>query len=273
MEQILSAADPRIADFSDIREAELSRSRGIFIAEGTEVVRTFVEKSNYLPRAVLVAERHLEPMREILSRAEARGAAVYFASQELVSAIAGFDLHRGCLASGSRATIPSRDSLLDTLPDDATVLVLEALANHDNIGSLFRSAAAFGANAIFLDPRCADPLYRKSIRVSMGAALTVPFARLDPLVESLDILAAHQFELWALTPDAGAEDLRALAAAPGPKKRRALLLGTEGFGLSTEASSRAHRRVKIDIAREVDSLNVAVAGAIALFALVPPKRR
>jgi tRNA G18 (ribose-2'-O)-methylase SpoU len=269
VERILSADDPRIEDFRNIREAELARSRGIFIAEGTEVVRTMIARSRHPARAVLLAERHWENMREILARAETGGAKIYVASQEVLSTIAGFDLHRGCLASGSRNMIWSADSLLSSLPESATVLVLEGLSNHDNVGSLFRSAAAFGASAVFLDPQCADPLYRKSIRVSMGTALTVPFARFDTPLQALDDLAARGFELWALTPGENAEDLRALASGTGGKKR-ALMLGTEGTGLGKEALARAHRRVKIVIDREVDSLNVAVAGAIALFALVPP---
>lgn len=260
MERIESPEDPRISDFKNIREAELARTSGVFIAEGTNVVRTLVLASHFSTRAVLIAERHLDSMREVVEKSPR----TFVAEQEVLNAIAGFDLHRGCLASGERGSIPTADQLLDQLPPTSTILVLEELANHDNIGALFRNAAALGAKAILLDPRSADPLYRKAIRVSMGAALTVPFARLQPYPQSLETLKKRGFELWALTPAAGSESLER-AAGGKISARIALLCGTEGAGLSKDALDRADRRVRIDIEEHVDSLNVATAAAIALY--------
>lgn len=264
MERIESPEDPRISDFRNIREADLARNSGVFIAEGVNVVRTLVTASHFSTRAILIAERHLESMRDVLEKAPR----VFVARQEVLNAIAGFDLHRGCLASGERASSLDAETLLDRLPAEATILVLEELANHDNVGALFRNAAALGAKAILLDPRSADPLYRKSIRVSMGAALTVPFARLPAYPQSLETLKARGFELWALTPAAGSESLEKVSAG----HRVALLCGTEGAGLSKDALDRADRRVRIDIEEDVDSLNVATAAAIALYRIRVQRR-
>lgn len=252
MERVESSDDPRIADFVNIREA---RSEELFIAEGTHVVRTLVLASRFATRAILLADRLLEPMRDVLERASP-ATKIFVASQEVLNAIAGFDLHRGCLASGERSAIPTAEQVIADLPQDAVVLALEELANHDNVGAMFRNAAAFGASAIFLDERSADPLYRKAIRVSMGAALRVPFARVASIAS-----LAEKFELWALTP---ADDAEELAPAAVPRGRLALAFGTEGTGLSAATMAAAKRRVRIDIEAGVDSINVATAAAVAL---------
>jgi tRNA G18 (ribose-2'-O)-methylase SpoU len=270
LERITSPDDPRIADFANIREAELVRARGVFIAEGVEVVRAMVAASRFPLRSILIAERHLEPMSDVLERANAP---VYVAPQEVLSAIAGFDLHRGCLAAGERSAIPGAESLLKDLPARATIVAAEAIANHDNVGAIFRNAAAFGAEAVLLDPRCADPLYRKAIRVSMGHVLRLPFARLDPWPDALDRLRAEGFALWALSPRATLELGAWLADGDPPPPRVALLFGTEGEGLSAPALARAEIHARIEMAEGVDSLNVATAAAVALFAMRAKERR
>jgi tRNA G18 (ribose-2'-O)-methylase SpoU len=262
MERIERADDPRVEDFRDIREAELVKRRGIFIAEGTEVVRTLVLSSRFAPRAILLAERHIDAMADVIAAASAP---VYVVAQEVMNELAGFDIHRGCLASGDRGIEPRVE---DLLAGARTVIVLEALANHDNVGAIFRHAAAFAASPVLLDPRTADPLYRKAIRVSMGASLRVPFARATPWPEAIELLRARGFAIWALTPRPDALDLAAwIKRAEAPPQKVALLLGTEGQGLSEGALARATERVRIPIAEGVDSLNVATAAAIALFAI------
>jgi tRNA G18 (ribose-2'-O)-methylase SpoU len=193
---------------------------------------------------------------------------LYVAPKSVMSAVAGFDLHRGCLALGEPSALLSLPSALEAATRSKTVLVLEAIANHDNVGASFRNARGFGVGAIFLDPRCADPLYRKAIRVSMGATLTVPFARMADWPGDLSKLEASGFSLAALTPRADAIDLVELARGSGaPPSKIALVLGTEGEGLSSEVLERAHYRWRIPMAEGADSLNVAVASAVALFAL------
>jgi tRNA G18 (ribose-2'-O)-methylase SpoU len=259
------ADDPQVADYVDVQEASLARRAGAFIAEGTELVRTMIHRSRHPVRSVLVSEKRLEAMREDLGLLDAR-VPIYVAAQPVMNAIAGFDIHRGCLAIGERSAIPGADELLASIedPGGSVLIVLEGLANHDNLGGVFRNAAAFGARAVLLDPTCADPLYRKAIRVSMGAALTVPFARLSPWPDALAVLRDRGYRVAALTPAPDAEDLR---RAPIEGSRWALLLGTEGVGLTPAALARADRRWRIAIEPVVDSLNVATAAGIALFAL------
>jgi tRNA G18 (ribose-2'-O)-methylase SpoU len=258
------ADDPRVADYRDVKEAKLFVERGVFVAEGIEVVRTLLTKSRFPVRSVFCTDRLLPRVL-----ADAGDALVYVADGEVLSEVAGFDVHRGCLALGERPGAEQGPDVLTGLSNRSVVLVLEALSNHDNVGAVFRNARGFGAGAVLLDPSCADPLYRKAIRVSMGAVLTVPFARLSPWPEALDRLDAKGCALWAFTPSTGAEDLAALASGraapiPGPL---ALVFGTEGAGLSEAVLARASRRWRIPMAEGADSLNVAVASAVALFAI------
>jgi tRNA G18 (ribose-2'-O)-methylase SpoU len=176
--------------------------------------------------------------------------------------ITGFEVHRGALAAMARHA--ERDPV-DLLSWAVRVLVLEDLVSHTNLGAVFRSAAALGMDAVLLSPRCADPLYRRSVRVSMGEVFAVPYARLDPWPAGLDLLTERGFELLALTPALDAADLATLA--PAPDARVAVLLGTEGDGLSDQAQHAATRRVRIPMAAGVDSLNVAATAAIACYAL------
>ncbi len=186
---------------------------------------------------------------------------VYVASQAVMDAVVGFHIHRGLLAHGSRPDDPGAGALLAGLPRRALVLALFGVSNHDNMGGIFRNAAAFGADAVLLDGACCDPLYRKAIRVSVGATLAVPFARLAPGDDALDLLTRAGFEALALSPGAAAP-LAGVARAD----RVAVLLGAEGPGLPAAVLARS-RQVGIAMAPGWDSLNVAAASAIALHEL------
>ena len=252
--------DPRIAAYRAVRERDLAGHEGGFVAEGDVVVRVLIARGRYAIRSVLVSERRDRGVLDGL----ADDVPVYVAAQAVMDAIVGFPIHRGLLAIGARGAAPEAGAVLATLAPMATVIGAIGIANHDNLGGIFRNAAAFGAGAVLLDATCCDPLYRKAIRVSVGGALVVPFARCGSAAAMLDALAVHGFEAIALTPR-GAERIDALDAAP----RRALLLGAEGPGLADDVLARA-RGVRIDIAPDFDSLNVAVACGIALHNLTRP---
>lgn len=252
--------DPRVAAYRDIRERDLVGREGRFVAEGEVVLRMLAASRRHAAESVLVDEKRLEKLAPILATFGA-DVPVYAAGQAVIDAIAGFHLHRGILAIGRRAPDPGARALLQDLGPRALVLVLFGLSNHDNMGGVFRNAAAFGADAVLLDPSCCDPLYRKAIRVSVGHALTVPFARLGPEEEPLGVIADAGLEPLALTP-AGAVPLAGLRPPP----RAALLLGTEGPGLPADVIARA-RPVAIPMAPGVDSLNVAVTAGIVLHHL------
>ena len=252
--RIEAADDPRIADYVSVREAELVKQRGIFLAEGAVVIRTMVRHGRFRVRSLFLTERKQEPMQDVL-QALPPEVPIYVAAQPLMEQIAGFPIHRGCLAAGERVE-ESAEVLLDRL-SAKTIVVMEAIANHDNVGGIFRNALAFGADAVLLDPRCADPLYRKSIRVSMGAVLRVPFARVGSPIE---LLRRRNFACIALTP----RDATPIGEVVWPE-RAAIFLGAEGEGLDRATIDACDCSVAIPMAPEVDSLNVATASAIALF--------
>ncbi|MFI4977022.1 MAG: TrmH family RNA methyltransferase [Caulobacterales bacterium] len=252
--------DPRIAGYRDIRERDLVGREGRFVAEGEVVLRALARGGLHRPSSVLIAEKRLAKLAPVLG-AFADDLPVYLAAQAVMDAVTGFPLHRGILAMGERGPALDADALLAGAPARSIVVCLFGLANHDNIGGVFRGAAAFGARAVLLDQTCGDPLYRKAIRVSVGAALTLPFARFAPGADPIDALAARGFEPIALSPTGG-EPLHAMA----PPERAALLLGTEGPGLPADLLARA-RRVSIPMAGAWDSLNVASAAAVALHHL------
>lgn len=269
IERIESLEDPRVADYRNIRDADLMGRRGLFMAEGRLVVRTLLTQSGFRARSVLVTEPALESLRDALVPGSG-GPPVYLADQGLLNEIAGLDVHRGCLAAGDRgAPLSVAEALQKAGSGAAMVLALEDLTNHDNVGGLFRNALAFGAGAVVLGPRCCDPLYRKSIRVSMGAALRVPFARGEDWSQIAGALREAGFVTVALTPGADASDLDALASGAERPRRVAVLVGAEGPGLSAEALRAADLRVRIAMAPGVDSLNVATAAGIAMHRLAP----
>lgn len=253
--------DPAVAAYRDVRERDLTGREGLFIAEGEVVLRQLVSPASRCGvRSMLVAETRLQAMGEIIAAAPA-DMPVYVAPQAVLDRIAGFHLHRGLLGLGEKPLpVPATD-LLAGLGRDAVVVAASGIGNHDNIGGLFRNAAAFGAGGVLLDDRCADPFYRKAIRVSVGAVLRTPFAAPAPLEALVESLIAGGFEILALTPSAR-EPLSALR----PGGRRAILLGSEGPGLPQEIIARC-RAVGIPMSGGFDSLNVAATSAIALHQL------
>lgn len=252
--------DPRVAAYRDIRERDLVGREGLFIAEGEVVLRMLLRQALHRPVSILIAEKRVPALAGLLAEAPA-GVPVYAAGQAVLDRVAGFPLHRGILAVGRRGDLPDAASLLRRAGPQAIVVVLSGIANHDNMGGIFRNAAAFGASAVLLDSDCCDPLYRKAIRVSVGAALAVPFARLARGEDVLALLAASGFTALALSP-AGASELADVAA----DGRVAALFGTEGPGLAADLLSRS-RTVRIGMAAGIDSLNVATASGVVLHHL------
>lgn len=266
IERIASLLDPRIVDYRDIRDADLLGRKGLFMAEGRLVVWTLLADSRFRARSVLLSDAAWEAMREAILSLDAPPP-VYVAPQDIVSAVAGFHVHRGCLAVGERGEMMSPATALSSVaPGPALVVALEGLSNHDNVGAIFRNAAAFGAGAVLLDHRSCDPLYRKAIRVSMGAALRTPFARAADAAELLKELSASGFSTVALATSA-VMTIDELANAPARPARIALLLGAEGPGLTDATLAAADHTVRIPMAPGTDSLNVATAAAIAMHRL------
>ncbi len=253
-------ADPRLLPYRDLRDRAL-RDRGDFIAEGEVVLRTLLRAGRHPIRSMLLAQRQAERLADLISTAP-DDVPVYAAPQGVMDQIVGFPIHRGILAHGQAAPAPSADALLASLAPDAVVLGLMGIANHDNVGGLFRNAAAFGAAGVVLDADCCPPLYRKAIRVSVGAALTMPFVQLSPRTDVLALFERHGFEVVALSP-VGGRPLRELKR----RGRTALLLGTEGAGLSAALMARA-QTVSIPMAAGFDSLNVGVTSGIVLHHLM-----
>lgn len=214
--------------------------------------------SRHTPLSLLLADKRLDGLRPLLDGLD-DSIPVYTGPQPVIDGIAGFPLHRGILALGRRAPTPDPAALLDACPPRALVMVLCAIANHDNMGGLFRNAAAFGADAVLLDAQCCDPFYRKAIRVSVGGCLKVPFARLEAGTDIPALLSSRGFTAIALSPSAET----ALPQAPRPE-RAALLFGAEGPGLPAELLART-RTVGIPMAGGFDSLNVATTSGIVLY--------
>ena len=255
------ADDPRIADYRNVPDPELLASRGVFVAEGRHVVRRLLTGSRFRTRSLLLTDAALEALQDLIGRVP--DVPIFVVEQSSMNEVTGFNIHRGCLAVGER---PAPAAWTDLVCRARLVVVLEGVANADNVGGIFRNAAAFGADAVLLGPSCTDPLYRKAIRTSMGAALRVPFAAMDDWPADLVRLRDSGFSVVALTPDPGAAPLRACALALR-EDRIAVLLGHEGAGLSAAALQAATRRVRIPTSDAVDSLNVAAAAAIALYEL------
>ena len=250
--------DPRIAGFRDIRERDLTGRQGLFVAEGEVVLNVLTsERSRCRPVALLLDSKRVEGLAGVLARAPP-DTPVYVADQPVLDAIAGFHLHRGILALGEKPAVLSLEACLAGTGPDAVVVAACGIGNHDNMGGVFRNAAAFGAAAVLLDARCCDPFYRKAIRVSVGAVLRTPMAvGLDALA-MIEGLRAAGFAPMALTPSAR----ESLDRAPRGG-RVALVLGPEGPGLSPAVMERC-RSIGIPMSGGFDSLNVSVASGIAL---------
>ena len=257
--EVTDAADVRLADYRDLRDVSLRKhleaEHGLFLAEGEKVVRRAVE-AGYSPRSFLMAPRWLDGLADVLALSDAP---CYVVSEALAEQVTGFHVHRGALASLRRTPLASVASVLDGA---RSVLVLEDIVDHTNVGAILRSGAALGFDAVLLSPRCADPLYRRSVKVAMGAVFSLPWTRLPSWESALPDLSAAGFTTVALTLTPDAVEIE--DAVRGLDKV-ALVLGSEGHGLSARWEAAADRRAIIPMAAGIDSLNVAAATAIACY--------
>jgi len=260
VERLESVDDPRLHDYSRLRDVNLRKllepAGGLFIAEGEKVIRRALA-AGYPARSFLMTERWLEGLRDVI----APGVPCYILSDAQLAQVAGFRVHRGALASMHRLPLPSMEQVVK---DARLIVVLEDVVDHTNVGAIFRNAAAFGVDAVVLAPRCADPLYRRAVRTSMGAVFTMPYARMPSWYHGLAALRDLGFGVVALTP---AADAVPIESCVGRFERTALLLGSEGDGLSDRWLAEADLRARIPIAAGIDSLNVAAAAAVACYVL------
>ena len=272
--RITDPADPRLAAYTSIREKDLTAGHGgRFIVEGKVTLETLLTRSRFAVESLFLADSRLGPLEPLLQKVPA-DVPVYVAPQEVMDRIAGFPMHRGVLACGAKGQIPLPEEFLKPPPlagevapkgsegglaQQAPLLLLSDLSNHDNVGACFRNAAAFGAGGVLLDARCCDPLYRKAIRVSSGASLFLPYAHGGTGKAMVNAALTAGYTVWAMTPRAEAAPLPSL---PVPE-RLAILLGAEGPGLPDDLIAAA-TPVRIPMAAGFDSINVATAGAIAL---------
>jgi len=254
---ISDPTDPRLADYRDLRDVQLRShleiEHGLFLAEGEKVVRRALE-AGFTPRSFLMAEKWVEGLADVVGDAP-----VYVVPEAVSEELTGFHVHRGALAAFERKPLPSLDDVLDGA---RSVLVLEDLVDHTNVGAVFRSGAAMGFDAVLLAPRCGDPLYRRAIKVGMGAVFSLPWTRLPDWYSALPSLSARGFTTVALTL---APDAVPIEEAVAGVDRLALVLGSEGHGLSPRWEESADRRAIIPMAAGIDSLNVAAASAVACY--------
>jgi tRNA G18 (ribose-2'-O)-methylase SpoU len=257
---ITDPADARLADYISLRDVELRSSieaeHGLFLAEGEKVVRRAVE-SGFAVRSFLMAPRWIDQLADVLDQADAP---CYVAPADLIESVTGFHVHRGALASMRRHPLPT---VAEVLAPARRVAVLEDLVDHTNVGAVFRAGAALGMDAVLLSPRCADPLYRRSVKVSMGAVFSVPYTRMTRWYDGLNELRQAGFLVLALTPAAEAVALDEVVSP----ERFAVVVGNEGEGLSQRWLADADVRVRIPMQAGIDSLNVAAAAAVAFYVL------
>jgi tRNA G18 (ribose-2'-O)-methylase SpoU len=257
--EVTDPDDPRLADYRDLRDVQLrthlEAGHGLFLAEGEKVVRRALE-AGFTPRSFLMAPRWLDGLGDVLAAAEAP---CYVVTEALAEQVTGFHVHRGALASLERRPLPRLDEVLDGARQ---ILVLEDVVDHTNVGAIFRCGAAFGFDAVLLAPRCADPLYRRSIKVGMGAVFSTAWTRLPDWYDALPDLSARGFTTVALTL---AEDASPIEEAVAGLDRVALVLGSEGHGLSPRWERSVDRRAVIGMREGIDSLNVAAATAVACY--------
>lgn len=263
---IADPADDRLADYVRLRESSLRHSleaaEGLFIAEGAKVIRRAIE-AGYQPRSFLLARRWLAELADLVEQSPQ--IPVYVVSEQTAEAVTGFHVHRGALASMRRV---QRHSAAELLADSRRLVVTEDLADHANVGAVARNAAGLGWDGLLLSPGCADPLYRRAVKVSMGAVLTLPWARMASASEGLEQLHQAGFTLAALALTPTAVSLSSFAEQVRRQPRKiAVLLGTEGHGLSASWLQQADVVVRIPMRAGIDSLNVAAAAAIACYAL------
>jgi len=255
--------DPRLAPFTNLTDMQLRMrmepAEGIFLAEGEKVILRALD-AGFVPLSALMEAKWLPVLESQLAQHDCT---VFLADEALLKSVTGYRLHRGALAAFVRKPLPSVPEVLE---DSKFVVVLEDLVYHTNVGLIFRTAAALGADAVLVSPQCADPLYRRAVNVSMGAVLTTPWTRAQPWPWLLEDLGEQGFERVALTPAPSAVDLRGWSPAQAGG-RVALLLGSEGPGLSDEVFARVDTQLRIPMTERVDSLNVAAAAAIACYVL------
>ncbi|SDH29623.1 TrmH family RNA methyltransferase [Microbacterium pygmaeum] len=260
--EIGDPADPRLADYRDLTDVALRRilepAGGLYIAESAKVIARALA-AGHTPRSVLVQSKWLGEVEAVLG---GRETVVYVVDADIAESLTGFAVHRGALAAMHRPVLPTVQEVIQRA---RLVMILEDIMDHTNVGAVFRSAAALGVDAVLISPRCADPLYRRSVRVSMGTVFQVPWTRLPEWREASGILHDAHFHLAALALTEDAVPLDVFAARR--PERVALLLGAEGDGLSRRALAAADTVVTIPMAGGVDSLNVAAASAVAIWAL------
>jgi len=264
---ITDPRDERVRDYFALTDVALRRllepERGLYIAESEKVIRRALG-AGHRPRSFLMGERWLTDLADVVDDAAASGVPVYVADAPVIEAMTGFHLHRGALAAMHRPELPAYGEILR---DARRAIVIEDIVDHTNVGAIFRSAAALGVDAVLVTPRCADPLYRRSVRVSMGTVFQVPWTRIDPWPASVSDL---QEQGWTVASLALADDSISLdeltARAP---ERLMLVLGAEGDGLTRRTVAMSDLVVRIPMAGGVDSLNVAAASAVALWATRP----
>jgi tRNA G18 (ribose-2'-O)-methylase SpoU len=261
---VLTAADYALRDYTDLTDVALRKVRepaeGIYIAESPKVIRRAIV-AGHIPRSALVLAQKAD---EVVAALDGFDCPVYLGSPEVLEQIAGFHLHRGALASFERPALPP---LSEVVRDARTVVICENIVDHTNVGAIFRAVAGMGADAVLITPRCADPFYRRSVRVSMGAVFSVPWTRSPDWQTTRDTLHEFGFHIAALALTERSVSLSEFAKER--PERVALVLGTEGDGLTSEAISVADSVVRIPMRSGVDSLNVASASAVALYALCP----
>lgn len=260
--QRVSAGSPLVADYTQLTDVSLRRRRepaeGLFMAEGEKVIRR-AAAAGYPIRSLLLEEKWLAPLSDLVDDLDVP---VYLATRETLAEVTGYDVHRGALAAMSRLPLTPP---LDLAARATRLAVLEDVNDHTNIGAVLRGAAALGMDAVLLSPRCADPLYRRAVKVSMGAVFALPWSRFTSWPGDLEALREEGFTLLALTPDPHATPLDQLPARA--LTRPALMLGAEGPGLSAGALQAADLPVRIPMSSGVDSLNVAAAAAVAFYAV------
>ncbi|WP_129838454.1 RNA methyltransferase [Streptomyces sp. RFCAC02] len=261
--RVTDPSDPRLTDYTDLTDVALRRRRepaeGLFMAEGEKVIRRALQAGHPM-RSMLLTPRWADAMGDVI---DAAGAPVYLVEPEVAERVTGYHVHRGALAAMGRRPLPEPSALLASA---RRLAVLEAVNDHTNVGAVFRGAAALGLDGVLLSPDCADPLYRRAVKVSMGAVFSLPYARLDRWPQGLRDVSAAGFQVFALTPAPDARDIAEVAARTRGE-RVAVLLGAEGHGLTDRALAAADARVRIPMAHGIDSLNVAAAAAVAFYAL------
>jgi tRNA G18 (ribose-2'-O)-methylase SpoU len=262
VEHVDDPADPRLDEYRDLKDAELRRRRGLFIVESRDVVRRLLGSARFRTRSVLLTPPGLEALRASLE-ASTPGVSILLTRPAIVRAVVGYNFHRGCLAVAERGSEPSLADLMGE-PGPRLLLALEGVTNPDNVGGAFRNAMAFAVDGVLMSPGCADPLYRKTVRVSIGGSLSVPFARTDDWPDALRRLRAGGYTLIALTPRPAAMDIADFVEQQPVPRRAVLVIGTEATGLADSTLRAADAEIRIPMAPGVDSLNVSTACGIAL---------